>query len=62
MKTFNLSFEITKPIEDKGKYMVTCDEMDYSGWTSDPKLLTQELLNEWFDMDMGQETPPPNEY
>lgn len=57
MKTFTLSFEITQPIEDKNKYMVTCDEMDYSAWTKNPQELVEGLVREWFDMDMGQETP-----
>ena len=57
MKTFKLSFEVTQPIDDKSKYMVTCDEMDYSAWTKKPQEVVEGLVREWFDMDMGQETP-----
>lgn len=62
MKTYNISFEVTKPIDDKDKYMVTCDEMDYSAWTNNPQEVIQGLVREWFDLDVGEETPDHYEH
>lgn len=57
MKTFTLSFEVTQPIDDNTKYMVTCHEMDYSAWTKNPQEVVEGLVREWFNFDMGRETP-----
>jgi hypothetical protein len=59
MNTFKLSFEVIH--EDKNRYLVICDEMDYESWTNKPQEVIQGLVREWFDMDMGRELPPPDD-
>ena len=60
MNTFKLTFEIVQPIDDKERYLVICDEMDYESWTSKPEAIVEGLVREWFDLGMGQELPPPD--
>lgn len=62
MKTFTLSFHIEQSIKNKAKYLVTCDEMDYSACTTKPQEVVEGLVNEWFDLDMGQQLPLPDEH
>lgn len=62
MNKFRLSFEILQPIDNQEKYLVICDVMDYEMWTSNPQEVVEGLVREWFDMDMGQETPPPYDH
>ena len=38
-------------------YMVSCPEMMYEGPTKDPQETMIGLVREWFDLDMGRETP-----
>jgi hypothetical protein len=57
MEAFNLSFEIIKPTEDNCTYNVICNQMDYDGWTKNPQEVVEGLVREWFDLDMGRETP-----
>jgi hypothetical protein len=57
MQKYNLSFKITKPIAEQEQYIVDCDEMACSIWTSNPKTLIQSLVREWFELDLATETP-----
>jgi hypothetical protein len=60
MNTFKISFEVTQPLDNKNKYLVTCPEMDYESWTSKPEVIIEGLVREWFDLGMGKELPPPD--
>jgi hypothetical protein len=49
-----ISFEVVK---EDNKYLVICDEMNYENWVKDPQSTIEGLVREWFDLDMGEETP-----
>lgn len=60
--THTISFEITSGFSSKndGKldtYYVECKAMKYKAYTKNPEETVHGLVNEWFDYDMGNETP-----
>lgn len=55
MPTHSLSFKI---VEENGTFWVKCSEMKFSSYTKDPQKLVKELVDEWFDADMGEEFLP----
>jgi hypothetical protein len=54
-----LSFSVRKVESDKysDTYIVSCPEMMYSAPTKSPQETMIGLVREWFDLDMGRETP-----
>jgi hypothetical protein len=49
-----ISFEVLK---EDDCYLVICNEMNYESYTKDPQSTIQYLVREWFELDMGNETP-----
>ena len=54
-----LTFSVRKVESDKypNTYIVSCPEMMYSAPTRSPQETMIGLVREWFDLDMGRETP-----
>jgi hypothetical protein len=54
-----LTFSVRKVESDKypNTYIVSCPEMMYSSPTRSPQETMIGLVREWFDLDMGRETP-----
>jgi hypothetical protein len=54
-----LTFSVRKVDSDKypATYIVSCPEMNYSAPTKHPQNTMIGLVDEWFDLDMGRETP-----
>ncbi len=61
MNTYKLTFEIVKSEKKPSKYLVICDEMNYEAWTNKPQDVVDGLVNEWFDLGMGDELPPSDD-
>lgn len=54
-----LTFSVRKVESDKypDTCIVSCSEMMYSAPTKNPQETMIGLVREWFDLDMGRETP-----
>jgi hypothetical protein len=55
MTTHSLTFKI---VEEIGTFWVKCEEMKFSSYTKNPQKLVNELVEEWFNADMGDAFVP----